>query len=89
MHVNTAMQRRALGAVLGAVVADAAAMGVHWVYDPKELDRLFDLRKSVLAGKQEGKGEVGLDFFEPPQSPFFSYESGRASPYGEQVRGVF
>lgn len=69
--------------MLGAVVADAAAMGVHWVYDIKELDRLFDLRQSAEAA---GQSEVGLDYFEPPQSPFFSYENGRASPYGEQVR---
>lgn len=70
-------QRRALGAILGGVVADAAAMGVHWVYDPKELDRLFALREG---------NDMGLAFYEPTQSPFFSYESGRASPYGEQVR---
>lgn len=79
---DRATQRRALGAVLGAVVADAAAMGVHWVYDPKELDRLYGVRQSMLSAEAE---EVGLDFFQPPQSPFFSYESGRASPYGEQT----
>ncbi len=79
---DRATQRRALGAVLGAVVADAAAMGVHWVYSPLELDRLFALRESTPADTQDA--EVGLEFFEPPQSPFFSYLSGRASPYGEQ-----
>lgn len=85
---DRATQRRALGAVLGAVVADAAAMGVHWVYDPKELDRLYGVKQSMLSAEAEAEAEaeeVGLDFFQPPQSPFFSYESGRASPYGEQT----
>lgn len=33
-------------------------------------------------------GSGRLDFYDPPQSPYFSYASGRASPYGEQVRNL-
>jgi hypothetical protein len=59
------VRRRARGMVVACLVADAAAMGVHWVYDPE-----------VLAGL--GKGRGGLEFMDPPQSPFFTYPPGEA-----------
>ncbi len=40
---------RVAGAVLGAAVADAAATGVHWVYD---LDMLQQLEEEVAAQAQ-------------------------------------
>ena len=112
------MVSRALGAVLGSVVGDAAAMGVHWIYAPEELQRLWEARKAGKKKKKEEKqqqnedqntaataaaplltttttnnkndndtsnDEIGLDFYQPPQSPFFSYAHGRPSPYGEQT----
>ncbi len=33
----------------------------------------------------QGAGEMGLEFLDPPQSPFYNYASGRNSPYGEQT----
>lgn len=115
---------RALGAVLGSVVGDAAAMGIHWIYAPEELQRLWEARqeeerekKKKAEGRrneaeQQKSGEekeqsahtlatittttttiaeddtiddAGLEFYQPPQSPFFSYPHGRSSPYGEQT----
>jgi len=34
---------------------------------------------------KKGLRGAGLEFMEPPRSPFFTYASGRASPYGEQT----
>lgn len=45
---------RALGAVLGCVLGDAAAMGVHWVYDLTSLHQLE--RDALAAGKLNAKG---------------------------------
>jgi len=67
-----AIAQRAYGAVLGCTVGDAAAMGVQWLYD---VERLGDL----LAAKRSQEGpDAGLEFFEPPQSPFLpGYTTGR------------
>ena len=70
------VRARCVGAIVGAIVADAAAMGVQWIYDPEELERRH---AACLAA-----GHLGLDFHDPPASPHFDYESGRNSPYGEQ-----
>ena len=52
----------AVGAVLGSFVGDAAAMGVHWVYDPSVLEDM------QLKASQQGK--AGLDFFDPPANVY-------------------
>lgn len=53
-------------------------MGVQWIYG---LDRL----RSLLADRQAREGPAcGLEFVDPPQSPFLpGYTTGRHSPYGE------
>lgn len=61
------MPRRALGAVVGALTADAAATGVHWIYDEALLAALHAEHQSV-------------EFLDPPRAPFYSYEVGRNSP---------
>jgi len=43
-------------------------MGLHWIYDVNKINQL------VNNGNPE--------FFEPPSSPFYQYESGEQSPYG-------
>jgi hypothetical protein len=55
-------------------------MGVQWIYS---LERLEDL----LAARREAEGPAaGLEFYEPPQSPFLpGYATGRHSPYGEEA----
>eukprot|EP00730_Choanoeca_flexa_P010174 TRINITY_DN1630_c0_g1_i2.p1 TRINITY_DN1630_c0_g1~~TRINITY_DN1630_c0_g1_i2.p1 ORF type:complete len:461 (+),score=112.89 TRINITY_DN1630_c0_g1_i2:89-1471(+) len=68
---------RCQGAILGAVVGDAAATSVQWVYDPDQLD--------VFACKQKAKGIDGLEFMDPPANAHFEYAVGRNSPYGEQA----
>jgi len=125
-----AMISRALGAVLGSVVGDAAAMGVHWIYAPEELRKLWEARRDEQSKKKKEEeqqkedeevrkkekeeeklqqtedqitaapapapaplittlknieSEIGLEFYQPPRSPFFSYPHGRPSPYGEQT----
>ncbi|KAJ9526617.1 hypothetical protein QJQ45_017626 [Haematococcus lacustris] len=132
---------RAQGSVLGSLVADAAAMGVHWVYDLNLMQQLeretvmarslsrsmasmnLDLAPASASGSEPASvglsqanlhslssislvdaGGVssgglleqdswhsttscdeGLEFLNPPRSPFYAYASGRNSPYGEQT----
>eukprot|EP00798_Chlamydomonas_sp_ICE-L_P026219 gene26219-11951_t len=64
--------------VVGSVVADAAATGVHWIYDMEAVGKLLDVRRQEA---QEGMA-YGLEFMDPPQSPFYEYGVGRSSPYG-------
>jgi len=63
----------------GALVADAASMGLHWIYDPEKIISLT--RKAPLCPKDPA-------FFEPPSCPFYSYESGQLSPYGAEGLGM-
>mmetsp|Transcript_31082 Transcript_31082/g.80970 ORF Transcript_31082/g.80970 Transcript_31082/m.80970 type:complete len:576 (+) Transcript_31082:133-1860(+) len=113
---------RALGSIVGSLVADAAAMGVHWVYDLEALQHLSQQALSdvnrpmtastahgpqqqqqqqqfqvnafgdsnpaaakIAAGVAHALNAPPLEFLDPPRSPFYSYASGRNSPYGEQV----
>ncbi len=84
-----AFRARARGAVVGSLVADAAAMGVHWVYDLDVLQALADERsashRQASTSTSTSTPEVGLEFTDPPRSPFYRYASGRNSPYGEQT----
>ncbi|GLC39730.1 hypothetical protein PLESTM_000933600 [Pleodorina starrii] len=91
------LEARALGCVVGSALADAAAMGVHWVYDLAVLDDIErERRQQVLAAPSnppsasspaplEHPFSFGLEFTDPPRSPFYAYASGRNSPYGEQT----
>lgn len=66
------LRQRALGALVGGALGDAAACGVQWIYSLEALDQL-------------ARGRPGLEFFEPPQCPFFDYPPGSSSPYAEQT----
>jgi ADP-ribosylglycohydrolase len=66
-----AVGRRKIGAVVGSLVADAATMGLHWIYNTQRIKEIV--------------GEGHPEFFIPPSCPFYSYESGRNTPYGEQA----
>ncbi|OWZ06401.1 ADP-ribosylation/Crystallin J1 [Phytophthora megakarya] len=66
-------KQRALAAVTGAFVADASTMGLHWIYDGEKMKELVSARSS------------GPEFYEPPSCPFYSYESGALSPYGDEI----
>eukprot|EP00198_Chlamydomonas_reinhardtii_P003957 XP_001693293.1 predicted protein [Chlamydomonas reinhardtii] len=86
------LQSRAVSAVVGSSLADAAAMGVHWVYDLGIMDQ-YEAERRAAAGEASMSGvghsghpfTYGCEFMEPPRSPFYAYASGRNSPYGEQT----
>ena len=70
---------RLAAAIKGAIVADAASMGTHWIYDPEEMKKAVP---SVDAP----------EFNDPPTPSFYSekeypghYGSGMLSPIGEQL----
>eukprot|EP00931_Biecheleriopsis_adriatica_P051246 TRINITY_DN29700_c0_g1_i2.p1 TRINITY_DN29700_c0_g1~~TRINITY_DN29700_c0_g1_i2.p1 ORF type:complete len:379 (+),score=57.63 TRINITY_DN29700_c0_g1_i2:24-1160(+) len=67
---------RRLGAIVGAAVADAASMPLHWIYDTASIESKL------------GKGSQRVDsaFFSPPSCPFYTYPEGENSPYGQQYR---
>lgn len=56
--------------MLGGLLADAAAMPLHWIYDVNEIKRLV------------GSGEP--EFYRTPSCPFYTYPSGSGTPYGQQ-----
>ncbi|SER44332.1 ADP-ribosylglycohydrolase [Nitrosomonas sp. Nm51] len=77
MHVNTGLTPR-VSAIMGALIADSAALGLHWLYDP---DRIAQIEKTK-----------GLVFLQPEPANyvdakgFFAHGSkaaGDASGYGE------
>ncbi len=65
--------------IRGAFVADAASMGTHWIYNPKDvLDKVTSVQEP--------------EFRNPPAPSFYSstefpnhYEMGMLSPFGEQL----
>ena len=60
-------------AVIGGLVADAATMPLHWIYDPAKIEALL-------------QGNTAQpEFFQTPSSPFYHYETGELSPYGAEV----
>lgn len=63
---------RARGAVLGSLVADAAAVPVHWCYDPEKLAEHLKQAKH------------GPAFCDPPGNIFYTTPKGGFSCYGEQ-----
>ncbi|KAF4318434.1 hypothetical protein BBO99_00007102 [Phytophthora kernoviae] len=79
-------KQRALAAVTGGFVADAATMGLHWIYDGEKMKQLVAAR-----------GPNGPEFYEPPSCPFYSYESDEfalvsyraAKAYSGRLNSVF
>lgn len=63
---------RAIAAVEGGFVADAATMGLHWIYDDKKIESLV-------------KDSTCPEFFTPPSCPYYQYESGAFSPYADEI----
>lgn len=69
------IRSRALSSILGALLADAAVMPLHWIYDATTI-------QSLLKGEhREGTPE----FFPVPSSPFYKAAVGTQSPYGNQT----
>ena len=60
--------------IVCSLVADAATMGLHWIYNSQDI-----LEK--VSSRATGKAA----FFQPPSCPFYQYETGRLSPYGDEI----
>ncbi|KAK9812894.1 hypothetical protein WJX72_005338 [[Myrmecia] bisecta] len=68
-------KQAAKAAILGGLVADAAATPLHWIYDVP-----------ALADKLRTAGATDTpEFFEPPSCPFYQYPTGALSPYGDEI----
>uniref|UniRef100_A0A3P9H0Y3 Selenoprotein J n=1 Tax=Oryzias latipes TaxID=8090 RepID=A0A3P9H0Y3_ORYLA len=67
------MADRAIGAIIGAAVADAAAQPMHWIYNP---DRL----KEVLSDL-----EPCPEFRPQSANPFYCRATGEQTCYGDQA----
>lgn len=63
---------RAQTLIASSLLADAATMGLHWIYNQQDI-------ATKISGRQGG------EFFEPPSCPFYTYESGKFSPYGDEI----
>ncbi|KAJ8274428.1 hypothetical protein COCON_G00090530 [Conger conger] len=72
MAVALSIVDRAVGAIIGAAVADAAAQPLHWNYN---LDKL----KSILAQ------EPCPEFLPQSANPFYRRITGQQSCYGDQA----
>ncbi|PVD22152.1 hypothetical protein C0Q70_17957 [Pomacea canaliculata] len=68
----SAITDRRVAAVVGALVADAAAQPLHWLYDEEKLKR-------IIGEKEE------VEFWEPSQNPFYCIPTGSFSCYGDQA----
>ncbi|KAJ3594375.1 hypothetical protein NHX12_003682 [Muraenolepis orangiensis] len=64
---------RAVGAILGSAVADAAAQPLHWVYDLQKL-------RALLAERPQP------EFSPESANPFYRRAPGEQSCYGDQAR---
>ncbi|KAI7846445.1 hypothetical protein COHA_000056 [Chlorella ohadii] len=69
-----AVKARARAAVLGSLLADAATMPLHWIYDAGKV-------QSLLESKAK---QAQPEFYPEPSCPFYSYALGRLSPYGDE-----
>jgi len=77
------VRARAKAAVLGAIVADAATMPLHWIYDIEKIN-------SLLA--QAGRTAANPEFYPTPSCPFYNQDPmvkqhvlGGNSPYGDEL----
>ena len=72
------MTHRAINALIGAYVADAATLGVHWLYEPERIEMLGDALWR----------EPSPDDFEGAKGVFVHQgkQSGDISQYGAQMR---
>ena len=63
------IKQRAIAAIVGASVADAATRPFHWLYDVKKLEEIV------------GDGDPA--FWSTSQSPYYTLETGRRSCYND------
>ena len=68
--------KRQRGAILGAVVADAATRPLHWVYKQADL-------QSYIVDKDKNKIE-DFAFLAESKCPFYELPTGSSSCYGDE-----
>ncbi|XP_077987053.1 crystallin J1A-like, partial [Glandiceps talaboti] len=66
------MKARAISAIVGAYVGDAAAQPLHWVYNLSDLDKAVE-------------GYDNPEFRKPSANPYYTIATGRVSAYGDQA----
>lgn len=67
-----ALADRALGAIIGSAVADAAAQPLHWLYDREKLAGILGV-------------DTEPEFRPESSNPFYRRETGQQSCYGDQA----
>ncbi|KTG06398.1 hypothetical protein cypCar_00036620, partial [Cyprinus carpio] len=67
-----ALADRAIGAIIGSAVADAAAQPLHWVYDLQKLSMLLSQSPEP-------------EFRPESANPFYRRNTGQQSCYGDQA----
>ncbi|CDQ84113.1 unnamed protein product [Oncorhynchus mykiss] len=72
-QMASTVAERAMGAIIGAAVADAAAQPMHWIYNPERL-------KEVLSDL-----EPCPEFRPQSANPFYRRETGEQTCYGDQA----
>lgn len=70
-------QEQKVAMILGGFLADAATMGLHWIYKQADIE-------SKLQASEHHSVDSCV-FFEPPSCPFYQHEPGKLSPWGEEV----
>ncbi|ESO94332.1 hypothetical protein LOTGIDRAFT_232560 [Lottia gigantea] len=72
--MSTILERK-IAAICGAIIGDAAAMPMHWIYKQEKMDEVVD-----------GKDEV--EFRDPSANPFYILKTGKNSCYADQTYQV-
>jgi ADP-ribosylglycohydrolase len=79
MNTQQNSKMRKQGAILGALVADAASLGFHWLYDPQRIAQTGGV-KPEFVNPNERHYENVPGFFAHPMK-----EVGELTHYGEQL----
>jgi hypothetical protein len=69
-------------AVLGAIVADAAALGLHWIYDPARIDAIAAQHGTAAFTPLDPANFAGV----PSYFAHGARKDGQCSQYGEALR---
>lgn len=70
-----------MGCVMGALVADAAALGLHWIYDPARIAEVADSRGSAAFTPIAKENFDGV----PAYFAHGQRQNGQLSQYGESL----
>ncbi|XP_038063552.1 crystallin J1A-like [Patiria miniata] len=76
MSCAATQNNRALAAIVGCLVSDAAAQPLHWIYNLGKLDAIV------------GSNKNSLEFWEPSKNPFYRIETGRGTAYADQTTAL-